>query len=212
MAISAANLVYVGAPGSSAAEGQVISSNDSGPLGKQIFGIATFTGDGASTTATLNWIDGVQRPFRKNIVTSVLSVTAPATIGGVANQAVYSGVGSYGAFSVGQTVTFAGFSNAGNNGSFVINALSTSSIQVTNASSVAETNPQGSALVNLGAVLPVATAYRSGVSAANVADTAAASITASIASITATGATVTFSAAPANGATCSVAAALTPVV
>jgi len=54
-------------------------------------GIATFVGDGATTTATVNWIDGVQKIFQRPVVViPVLSVTAPATLGGVANQAVYS--------------------------------------------------------------------------------------------------------------------------
>jgi hypothetical protein len=212
MAISAANLSYVGQP-ASAAQGQIVNNGLGGPLSEQLLGIATFTGDGASTTATVNWIDGTQKIFQRPVVVvSVASVTAPATIGGVANQAVYSGVGSYGQFRVGQSVTFTGFSNAGNNGTFTINALSTSTIQVTNASSVAETAPAAAGSVNFGAVLPVALGYRSGVSAANVADTAANTITASINTITATGALVTFSAAPANAATCSVAVQLNSVV
>lgn len=212
MAIAAANLAYVGQP-SSAAQGQIINNGLGGPLSEALLGIATFTGDGASTTATVNWIDGVQKIFQRPlIVVPILSVAAPVTIGGVANQAVYKGVGSYGQFSVGQTVTFAGFSNAGNNGAFVINAVSPSSIQVTNAGSVAESNPQATGAVSFGAVLPVALGYRSGVSAANVADTAANTITATINTITATGALVTFSAAPANAATASVAVQLNSVV
>jgi len=218
MAIAAANLQYLGQP-SPAAQGQIVNSGLGGPLSEALTGIATFVGDGASTTATLNWIDGVQKIFQRPLVViPVLAVTAPATIGGVANQAVYSGVGSFGQFNVGQSITFAGFSNAGNNGTFVINARSTNSVQVTNSSSVAESNPQATGAVSFGAVLPAV--YGSSgvnnarvlVSAANVADTAATTITAIISAVTATGATVTFSAAPANGASCSVMATLYSVV
>ncbi len=212
MAIPAVALSYLGQP-SSAAQGQIINNGLGGQLSEELMGIATFVGDGATTTATVNWIDGVQKIFQRPVVViPVLSVTAPATLGGVANQAVYSGVGSFSQFSKGQTITFAGFSNAGNNGAFVINLVSTSSVTVTNASSVAESNPQATGAVNFGAVLPVAQGFRSGVSAANVADTAANTITASINTITATGALVTFSAAPANAATCSVAVKLDSVV
>lgn len=212
MAIAATPLSYVGQP-SSAAQGQIVNNGLGGPLSEQLLGIATFIGDGAATTATVQWIDGTQKIFQRPlVVVSLASATAAATINGVANQTVYSGIGSYGQFRVGQTLVVAGFSNAGNNGSFPITAVSTSSIQVTNSGGVAETNPLASASVSFGAVLPVALGYRSGVSAANVADTAANTITASINTITATGALVTFSAAPANLATCSVAVQLNSVV
>jgi hypothetical protein len=210
MAITAANLVYIGQP-TSPAQGVIAASNDSGLLGKQNMGIATFTGDGASTTATVNWIDGVQKVFQQTAYAPVNAATAAATIGGVANQTIYSGVGAYGQFRVGQTLVVAGFSNAGNNGSFPITAITTSTIQVTNSGGVAETNYQGNVAVNSGSALPVALGARSGVSAANVADTAANTITATINTITSTGALVTFSAAPANAATCSVAVQLIPV-
>src|SRR6266478_1350846 len=180
MAIAAVNLSYLGQP-SSPAQGQIVNSGLGGPLSETLTGIGTAILDGAATSFTLNWIDGVQKIFQRPLsIIPVLAVTAPATIGGVANQAVYSGVGSFGQFSKGQTITFAGFSNAGNNGAFVINAVSSSSVTVTNASSVAESNPQATGAVNFGAVLPVAQGFRSGVSAANVADTAANTITASI--------------------------------
>jgi hypothetical protein len=218
MAIAAVNMSYIGQP-SSPAQGQIVNSGLGGPLANALVGIGTATLDGAATTFTLNWIDGTQKIFqRPQVIVPVLSVTAPATIGGVANQAVYSGVGSYGQFRVGQSITFAGFSTAANNGAFTINALSTSSIQVTNASSVAETNPQASGSVNFGAVLPAipgssgVTNFRSLVSAANVADTAAGTITALISSVSATGCTVTISAAGSNGQTLSVLVPLYSVV
>ena len=215
MAISAVNLQYLGAPGVNAAQGQIIAANDSGILGQQLYGIGTAVLDGAATTFTLNWIDGVQKLFTRQVVTSVLSVTAPATIGGVANQAVYSGVGSYGQYRVGQTVTFAGFSNSANNGAFTITALTTSSIQVTNASSVAETNPQATAAVNSGSAIPVVANVggnvRCLVSANNVLDTAAAATTAIMSAVSATGCTVTISAAGSAAQTLSVFVQLTPV-
>src|SRR5271166_4059689 len=140
MAIPAVNLTYIGQP-SPAAAYQIVNNGLGGPLSKTLLGVAQCTLDGASTTFTLGWIDGVQKIFQGNLVVLALaSVTAPATINGVANQAVYSGVGAYGQFRVGQSVTFAGFTNGGNNGAFTITALTSSSIQVTNASSVAETN------------------------------------------------------------------------
>lgn len=216
MAIAAQNLVYLGQPSSSAAPGQQYSNSDPGVLGKQLIGVAQFTGDGATTSATVNWIDGVNSIFVVPVFLQLLSVTAPATIGGVVNQSVYSGVGSYGQLRVGQSVTFAGFSNAGNNGTFTINALTTSSIQVTNASSVAETNPAGTAKFNFpqGGGLSFATGWRAQQSASGVADTASATLQCAISSITAIGATVTFqlptgvATAPANGSLISVACEL----
>jgi len=220
MAIANANVTYFSQnnPTSSAnsafAQGQIQSQGGvSGSQSKALVGLATFTGDGASTTAIVNWIDGIQKPFQQVIVIPVSAVTAPATIGGVANQAVYSGVGAYGQLKVGQSVTFAGFSNGGNNGTFTINALTTSSIQVTNASSVAESNPAATVSFNslTGALVAGAYVTRSQVNASGVADTAAATIAVTqIASVTATGATVTFSAAPANGALISVLVYLFP--
>ena len=210
MAIPAQNVTWYGP---ALAQGQLQSQGGiSGSQSKAVVGSATFVGDGATTTATLNWIDGVQKPFQTNVVIPVSSVTAPATIGGVANQAVYTGVGAYGQLKVGQSITFGGYTNAGNNGTFTINALTTSTIQVTNASSVAESNPAAtvtfaiatSALVG-GVVLARAIAGPSG-----VADTAANTITCTISTLTQTGGIVTFSAAPANAATCSVIVELFP--
>lgn len=225
MAITAQNVQWFGQPTTgqqnsfvygfpnTPAQGQIPSQGGlSGSQSKVLTGIATFTGDGATTTATLNWIDGVQKPFTSTVTIPVLSVTAPATIGGVANQAVYSGVGAYGQLKVGQSVTFAGFTNGGNNGTFTINALTTSTIQVTNASSVAETNPAATVAATplWAALVAGAVVARSIVSFAGVADTAASSITVSIASQSQTGGTITFSAAPANGALCSVLVQLYP--
>lgn len=212
MAIAAANLVYIGQPSAPAA-GQLAAGVSSGPLTKELQGVATFTGDGATTTATLNFIDGTQKVFQvPQVIVGLFAAAAPATIGGTANQAVYSASGATGQLRVGQSIVIAGFANAGNNGTFTIAALSSSTIQVTNAGSVAETNYQATAAFTGGAVLPIVYATRSGVSAANVADTAANTITASVSTVTATGCLVTFAPAPANGATASVAVRLVSVV
>jgi len=215
MAIANVSLSYLGQP-SSPAQGQIVNSGLGGPLSETLVGIGTAILDGASTTFTLNWIDGVQKIFQRPLVViPVLAVTAPATIGGVANQAVYSGVGSFGQFRIGQTITFAGFSNAGNNGAFVINSVSTSSVTVTNSSSVAESNPQATGAVSFGAVLPATTFganQRVLVSAANVADTAAVTTTAILSAVTATGATVTISTAGSAAQTLSVLVTLYSVV
>lgn len=211
MSIAAVNLSYIGQP-SVAAQGQVVASNDSGPLGKVVVGIGTAVLDGAATTFTLNWIDGVQKIFQNQVQVPFFAVTAPATIGGVANQAVYSSVGATGQFRVGQSVVIAGFANSGNNGTFTINGVTTTSVTVTNASSVAETNYQASGVVNLGAVLPAVQVTRSQISAANVADTAASTTTAVPSAITSTGCTITISAAGSAAQTLSVLAELFSVV
>ena len=231
MAITAANVTWFGQAttgvqnsfvygfNNAAAQGQIPSQGGiSGGQSKVLTGLATFTGDGASTTATLNWIDGVQKPFTSTVVIQVLSVTAPATIGGVANQAVYSGVGAYGQLKVGQSITFAGFSNAGNNGTFTINALTTSTIQVTNSSSVAETNPAATLSFTplWAALVASAEVSRAVVSAAGVADTQATTLVVAANSITQTGCTITFqtiagvATAPGNGSTISVLVQLFP--
>jgi len=211
MAIAAVNMSYLGQPGTTAAQGQIVNSGLGGPLAGALVGIGTAVLDGAATTFTLNWIDGVQKIFqRPTVVVGLLSATAAATINGVANQTVYSGVGSMTQFRVGQSLVTTGFSNAGNNATSVITAISTSTIQVTNSGGVAETNPQGSGLVNFGAVLPAISGssgvsnFRALVSAANVADTAANTITALISAVSATGCTVTISATGSNLQTLSV--------
>ena len=205
MAIAAANMVFIGQPGSAGAQGQQDAGfTASGPLSKILVGIATLTLDGTLLAGVVNFIDGVQKLYQTSVTFSVGSVAAPATIGGVANQAVYTSVGPVSALRVGETVTFAGFANAGNNGSFTINALTTSTIQVTNSGSVAESNPQGSALANLGAHVAGVQVSRSMYSAAGVADTAANTITVSGSTLSDTGFTATASAAGTVGQTLSV--------
>src|ERR1700677_248221 len=137
------NLSYIGL--GPTAQGQTIADQTSGPKGKALYAYGILTNGNTTTANTGNpvaFIDGVQS-IQNSISIPVLNVAAPATIGGTANQAVYSGVGAYGQLRKGQSVTFAGFTNSGNNGTFTINSLTTSTITVTNSSSVAETNPAG---------------------------------------------------------------------
>jgi hypothetical protein len=213
MSIAAANLSYLGQP-SAPAQNQVLNSNDSGQLGKTIAGIATFILDGATTTGlVINLIDGVQKVFQSPTnITNLYAVAAPVTIGGVANQAVYQSAGSTGQYRVGNSVVIAGFTNSANNGTFTINALTSSTIQVTNSSAVAETNYQATASVSAGAVLPAPQVGRAYVSAANVADTAAVGTTFTITAITNATITGTISSAGTNLQTLSVLVELFSVV
>lgn len=143
MALTAApaiNLSYIGqGPKSS---GQLIADQTSGPKAKTLyaFGVAT---NGNTTTAAnsapVNFIDGVQT-LGKTTILQLQSVTAPATINGVANQAIYSSVFGDNLVLVGDSVVIAGFTNSGNNGTFTVNVVSATGITVTNSSSVAETN------------------------------------------------------------------------
>jgi hypothetical protein len=208
MAIAAVNPTYFGP--NPLAQGQIPSQGGiSGVQSRSVQGLGTAILDGAATTFTLNWIDGNQVPYKNVIFLSVLSVTAPATIGGVANQAVYSGVGAYGQLKVGQSITFAGFANAGNNGTFTINALTTSSIQVTNSGSVAETSGAATLSFNQGTVLALGRVTRAQASAAGVLDTAPQTNTITVSAQTQTGCTVTISAGSA-GQTLSVFVELVP--
>ena len=193
MSIPAVNLTYLGQP-ATPSQGQIIHGNDSGPMGKRLIGYGTATLDGAATTFTVNFVDGVQKYAQNNLVIPVQSVTAPATINGVANQSIISGVGAMGQIKVGASITTAGFSNAGNNNTFTVNAVTSSGVQVTNASAVAETNYAATLTTVLGpSVLGVQVA-RSGSSS----DTAAASTTVQPSSVSNTGFTATISAAGSN--------------
>lgn len=175
MAIPNVNVSWYGQ--SSLAQGQVYGNNTAGPENEILKGVGTAILDGTLTTFQVNFIDGIQSLYKSLVVLPFSSVAAPVTIGGVVNQAVYSGVGAYGQLRVGQSIVIAGFTNAGNNGTFTINALTTSTIQVTNAGSVAETNPQAS--LSFGGTRFVAgfECARSVYSAAGVIDTAASTIT-----------------------------------
>lgn len=204
MSIPAVNCTLLKQGG--AAQGQVYSQGGiSGFQSGTVLLQGTAVLDGSSTTFTANFIDGTQKLFQRTVNISAGNVTAPATIGGVANQSIISGVGAFGALTVGQSVTTSGFSNSGNNGTFTVNAVTTSSIQITNSSAVAESNtPSGNVQVNLGAHVIAAYATRAPFNASGVADTAAAATVVSGAS-TITDATclVTISAAGSNAQTLS---------
>lgn len=57
MAIAAANMAFSG--NGPSASGQILASrSDQGNMARRLVGSVTFTGDGASTSAVLNYIDG----------------------------------------------------------------------------------------------------------------------------------------------------------
>lgn len=192
MSIPAVNLAYIGL--GPTAQGQIIASNNSGPLAKQLVGYGTATLDGAATTFTVNYIDGTQKLAQYPLVLSVQSVTAPATINGTANQSIISGVGSFGQIPVGASITTAGFTNGGNNNTFTVNAVTTTSITVTNASAVAETNYSATLTTTLGAAVRAVQISRAGTST----DTAAATININPSAVSNTGFTANISAAGSN--------------
>src|ERR1700720_2243508 len=98
MATSATNMQVL--TSGAGAQGQLYSQGGvSGFQSKNVYGLSTITLDGALTTATVNFIDGTQKWFQRNINIAATGVTAPATIGGVANQSIISGVGAFGALS-----------------------------------------------------------------------------------------------------------------
>lgn len=190
------NLTYIGQGPASA--GQFIADQTSGAKSKTLYATGVITNGNTTTAATnspIGFIDGIQS-VQQQVTIPVLSVTAAATIGGTANQAVYSGVGAYGQLAVGQSITFAGFSNSGNNGTFTINALTTSTIQVTNSSSVAETNPQASLLWNKGAIPIAVDVYIAGTAADTLAAVTAAMATPGVfpTALSGTGFTINYSA------------------
>ena len=61
MAIAAVNASYVG--NGPTGNGQRIADQTSGSLAQRLVAFGQFTGDGASTSATLNWVDGTVTPF-----------------------------------------------------------------------------------------------------------------------------------------------------
>jgi len=142
MAIATVNATYIGYgsnnPTINPSQGQIAAGQDSGILAKTLVATAVVTGDSSSTSSTINLIDGVQKLAQYPVTVPFTNVTAPATINGTANQAVYSGVGATTQFAVGNSIVFSGFANGANNGTFTINAISANSVTVTNASSVLE--------------------------------------------------------------------------
>lgn len=164
---------YLGQPGGSVAPGQIYNEGVGGPIGSVLTGIGTSTTDNTGATITLNFIDGTQLLGQNTLVFNLQSITAAATIGGVANQAVISGIGAFGQLKVGQSIVTAGFSNAGNNATSVITAVSTSSVQVTNAGAVAETNFGATGSVVVGRKVVAVRAFHSALTFGGVADTGA---------------------------------------
>lgn len=192
MAISAVNLSYIGA-GPTAA-GQILASNDPGPLAKVLVGYGTATLDGSSTTFTVNFIDGVQKLEQSTVLLQLLSATAAATLGGVANQQVFTTANAATQIPIGTSVTTAGFSNSGNNGTFTVTGVSTNTIQVTNSSGVAETNGAATMTFPFGPAVKAVQISRSGANS----DTAAVSTTVQPSALSNTGFTTTISAAGSN--------------
>jgi hypothetical protein len=205
MAIPAQNLTYIGQP-TSPAQGQVITGNESGPLTKVVAGTATFTLDGTLTVATLNFVDGVQLLGQAQYNLSLTTVAA--AVGG---NTTYSGGGfsqpvgvSFGKIQVGSSVTFQGFSNGANNGTFTVVSVTGQSVTVNNASGVVEFNPAGAVLITIGGAVIAVDISRSGIN-----DTAASGIgVVGAHAITNKGCQVDLSAAGSNGATMGIIAVL----
>lgn len=205
MAIPAVNLTYIGQP-TSPTQGQVITGNESGPLTKVVAGTATFVGDGASTSAILNFIDGVQLLGQAQYNLSLTTVAAA-----VSGNTTYSGGGfsqpvgvSFGKIQVGSSITIQGFSNGANNGTFTVISVTGQSVTVNNASGVVEFNPAGAALITIGGAVIAVDLSRSGIN-----DTAAAGIgVVGAHSISNKGCTVDFSGSFANASTMGILAVL----
>lgn len=207
MAIPAVNAQIIGQSSGSNAQGQVNSQGGvSGFQSKNLYLLSTSVLDGTLTAFTVNFIDGTQKLFQRTLVINALNVTAPATIGGVANQSVISGVGAFGALVVGQSVVVAGFTTSANNGTFTVNAVTSSSITVTNASAVAETNnPSATVTANLGSSVLSVRGSRATKNFAGTADTGLSSIyVAGVSTITDASCLVTISAAGTSTNTVSV--------
>ena len=168
--------------------GQIINNGLGGPLSKQLWGFGTIINDttASGTTCPIGYIDGVQS-LGKQVVLQIQSVAAPATINGTANQAVYSSVGADSAIPVGSSITIAGFTNSGNNGTFTVNSVSASSFTVTNSSSVVETNPAATGIYTVGGIPQLVQVYL----AQGAGDSAAAVALASAKALFATGVTAT---------------------
>ncbi len=170
--MNAAGNGYLGVPAIAVAQGQIYNQGTASSLGSVLTGIGTSTTDNSGAAITLNFIDGTQSLGQYNVVVSLQSATAAATINGVANQVQYSGVGAMGQFKVGQTFVTAGFSNSGNNASSTITAVTSSYVQVTNSGGVAETNYSATGTVTVGRKVVAVRAVHSALSFAGVADSA----------------------------------------
>ncbi len=194
MAIPAVNLSYIGA--GPAATGTITSNYQGGPQGKTLLGMGTATLDGAATTFTVNWLDGVQKPFGKLVVVQLVSA---ATASG--GNTVYTTLNAGNQIPNGTSVTVAGFSTGANNGTFTVQSSTANTITLNNGSGVAESNNPAATLTCVIGGTPIAAVIaRAANSILGVADTAAFTINPiSISALTATGGTVTISAAGSNG-------------
>lgn len=147
------NLSYIGQGPSGS--GQIIAEQTSGPKAKTLYGYgvlkAASTLGTTITSSNVGWVDGVQS-LGNTIVTTLQSVAAPVTLNGVANQAFYAGNKGATAFIVGDSATIAGFATSANNVTATVNVVTSTGFYVTNASSVAETNPAATAVVTRGGI------------------------------------------------------------
>ena len=178
------NLSYIGA--GPTAGGQIIADQTSGSKAKTLYAYGTIINDttASGTTAAVGYIDGVQS-LGKTVVLQFQSVTAPATINGTANQAIYASTGPDINVPVGASITFAGFTNSANNGAFTVVAVTSVGVQVLNASSVAETNPAATGIYTVGGIPTIVNVFL----AQGAGDSAAAVILASAKSLFATSVT-----------------------
>src|SRR6266576_4633475 len=198
--MNAAGNGYLGVPAIAVAQGQIYNQGTASSLGSVLTGIGTSTTDNSGAAITLNFIDGTQSLGQYNVVVSLQSATAAATINGVANQVQYSGVGAMGQFKVGQTFVTAGFSNSGNNASSTITAVTSSYVQVTNSGGVSETNYSATGTVTVGRKVVAVRATRSALNFAGVADTSTqVGAIVGVSSITNKGCVITVVGAPGAG-------------
>jgi hypothetical protein len=188
MAITQNNLSYVG--GGPSANNQVNSFQAlTGAGAKSLDAFAQLKLDGAATTVTLNFIDGVQA-LGQSVVLPLAS--AAAASGG---STVYTTPAGPTFNMVGKSVLIAGFTNSANNGTFTISAVGSGNFTVNNASGVAELNPAATAVVSITSV-PAAVIVQRTIAPT---DTAATSTTVSqTGAFTSVGIPVTISAAGSN--------------
>jgi hypothetical protein len=130
----------------------------------------------ASTATTLTLANA-------NAIAETHAATAQAGI------AQYNSVFGDGQVQIGDTVVIAGFTNAGNNGTFTVTAVGSSSVTVNNLAAVAETNPAAT-LSDVQNATPLAVT----VNVSGGTQEATAFVAAAVSTITATGFTYVLSA------------------
>lgn len=147
MAHSVVNLSYIGQP-SSPAGGQIVADQTSGPKARSLYAYGTIVNGSSTfcteTSTTVNFIDGVQA-FGKTFVLPINKVAIDATTNTYAD---YYTVGGALQARVGDSVTVAGCSTSANNGTFTVEAVSSSYIVLNNSSAVAETEVGATAVDN----------------------------------------------------------------